>query len=61
MNPRHAFWRLWGWPLVMGLLTTVGLISALFSDGGAGDMLAWLTLGIPVGVCIWFGWVRKRR
>ena len=60
MNPRHAFWRLWGWPLVMGLLTTVGLISALFSDGGAGDMLAWLTLGIPVAVCIWFGWGRKR-
>lgn len=59
MKPKHAFWKLWGWPIVLGLLTTVGLISALFSDGGAGDMLAWLTLGIPVGVCIWFGWVRK--
>ncbi|MGJ7490766.1 hypothetical protein [Variovorax sp. ZT4R33] len=59
MKPRHTFWRLWGWPLVMGLLTTVGLISALFSDGGGGDMLAWFTLGIPVAVCAWFGWRRS--
>ena len=61
MKPRHAFWRLWGWPLVMGVLTTVGLISALFSDGGVGDMLAWITLGIPVAVCAWFGWRRSPR
>lgn len=61
MKPRHAFWHLWGWPLVMGVLTTVGLISALFSDGGAGDMLAWVTLGIPVAVCGWFGWRRSPR
>ena len=61
MKPRHAFWRLWGWPLVMGVLTTVGLISALFSDGGVGDMLAWVTLGIPVAVCVWFGWRRSPR
>lgn len=59
MKTRHAFWRLWGWPLVMGVLTTVGLISALFSDGGAGDILAWVTLGIPVAVCAWFGWRRS--
>ncbi|MCU4122319.1 hypothetical protein [Variovorax sp. N23] len=61
MKPRHAFWRLWGWPLVMGVLTTVGLISALFSDGGTGDMLAWVTLGLPVAVCAWFGWRRSPR
>ncbi len=54
MKPRHAFWRLWGWPIVLGVLTSVGLVSALFSDGGMGDMLAWLTLGIPVAVGIWF-------
>jgi hypothetical protein len=61
VKPRHAFWRLWGWPLAMGVLTTVGLISALFSDGGAGDMLAWVALGIPVVVCAWFGWRRTAR
>jgi hypothetical protein len=49
---------MWGWPVVLGLLTTFGLISALFSDGGLGDVLAWITLGIPVLVCAWFGWRR---
>jgi len=59
MKPRHPFWALWGWPLAMGLLTCIGLVSALFSDGGLGDMLAWLTLGIPAAACIWFGWLRR--
>ncbi|MDM0104934.1 hypothetical protein QTH97_08315 [Variovorax sp. J22R24] len=61
MKPhRGHFWRLWGWPIVLGLLTCIGLVSALFSDGGLGDALAWVTLGIPVGVGIWFGWCRRR-
>ncbi|MDR6885673.1 MULTISPECIES: hypothetical protein [Variovorax] len=58
MKPRHAFRRMWGWPIVLGVLTTVGLISALFSDGGVGDVLAWFALGIPVAVCAWYGWRR---
>ena len=61
MKQRHLFWALWGWPIAMGLLTSVGLVSALFGDGGFGDMLAWLTLGIPTAACIWFGWLRRSR
>jgi hypothetical protein len=62
-KPRHphAFRHLWGWPIVMGVLTTIGLISALFSDGGLGDAVAWVALGIPVAVCMWFGWRRPRK
>ena len=56
MKQHQGFWRMWGWPVMLGLLTTFGLISALFSDGGLGDVLAWITLGIPVVVCAWFGW-----
>ena len=55
------FWRLWGWPIVLGVLTTVGLVSALFSDGGFGDALAWFALGIPVAIGIWYGWCRRPR
>lgn len=58
MKPPHAFRRMWGWPIVLGVLTSIGLISALFSDGGLGDMLAWFALGIPVVVCAWYGWRR---
>lgn len=60
-RPRRAFWAMWGWPIVMGVLTAAGLVSALFSDGGFGDMLAWVALGIPVLTCIRFGWMRRRR
>jgi len=55
----HSFWRMWGWPIALGLLTTIGLISALFSDGGFGDMLAWFALGVPVVVGAWYGWRRR--
>ena len=53
------FRTVWTWPIVLGVLTTIGLISALFSDGGLGDMLAWVTLGVPVVVGGWFGWGRR--
>jgi hypothetical protein len=43
------FWRLWGWPLALGILTASGLLSALVSDGW-GDAWSWLALGIPVAV-----------
>ena len=52
---------IWGWPVLLGLLTTIGLVAALFSDGGFGDLLAGFCLGIPVAVGLWFGWLRPRR
>ncbi len=54
MNSR--FWQLWGWPLAFGLLSTTGLLSALFSDGGWGDAWSWLALGLPVLAMAWFSW-----
>ena len=57
-SPR--FWPMWRWPIVLGVLTAIGLVSALFSDGGPGDALAWVTLGIPVAAGLWFGWGRRR-
>jgi type II secretory pathway component PulF len=50
---------LWGWPLVLGILTAIGLVSALFSDGGFGDTLAGICLAIPVVLGIWHGWLRR--
>lgn len=40
-------------PVILGVLTSVGLISALVSDD-AGDVLAWLTVGAPVAVVLWY-------
>jgi hypothetical protein len=50
---------IWGWPVVVGAVTTVGLIAALFSDGGFGDGLAAVCLGLPVAVGLWFGWLSR--
>lgn len=49
---------IWGWPVVLGVVTGIGLVSALFSDGGFGDVLAGICLGVPVTVGLWFGWLR---
>lgn len=60
-DTRHgSFAFIWGWPIALGLLTAIGLVSALFSDGGFGDMLAGVCLGIPTAAGIWYGWLRRR-
>ncbi|GAA5786034.1 hypothetical protein [Chitiniphilus shinanonensis] len=50
---------IWGWPSLVGLLSGVGLVSGLFSDGGVGDVLAGVCLAVPVAVGAWFGWMRR--
>ncbi|MCS4510890.1 hypothetical protein [Xylophilus ampelinus] len=49
---------LWGWPVVMGLLSIFGLLAALVYDGW-GDTVSSIALAVPVLVIVWFGWVRK--
>jgi hypothetical protein len=48
MNTRKAN-RVWTWPIVLGLTSAAGLISALLGDGWA-DALSWACLGLPVAV-----------
>lgn len=50
--------RVWTAPIFLGVLATFGLISALLSEG-FGDYLAWLTLGIPVAVVLWYAPPRR--
>ncbi|TJZ65377.1 hypothetical protein [Chitiniphilus eburneus] len=59
-KPSHrSTTAIWGWPLLIGLSSGVGLVSGLFSDGGAGDVLAGICLAVPVAVGTWFGWLRR--
>lgn len=39
--------RIWLWPVLIGVLSTLGLIAGLVSEG-AGDWLSWLALAAPV-------------
>jgi hypothetical protein len=54
-----AFMRLWGAPIVLAVLTIIGLISALVGDG-VWDYLSAVALGIPVLAGAWYG-LRTRR
>ena len=44
--------RLWRAPLLLGLLTGIGLLSALLGDGWW-DHLSTLALAAPVAACAW--------
>lgn len=57
MSDRQRMWRA---PVVLGVLTASGLVSALVSDSW-GDAWSWVGLGIPVAVMAWYVRPRKPR
>lgn len=58
MNRR--FMALWGMPILLGILTVIGLLSALFGDG-IWDAVSAITLGAPVVVGAWFSLRRRKQ
>ncbi|MCF2493079.1 MULTISPECIES: hypothetical protein [Dyadobacter] len=50
---KSVFWKVWGLPIIIGILSAIGLLSALTGDGFY-DLLSWLTLGIPVVLAVWY-------
>jgi hypothetical protein len=51
--------QIWGAPIALGLMSVIGLASALLADG-LWDVLSWITLAAPVAVCVRGLW-RPRR
>lgn len=49
--------KVWFWPVIVGMLSAIGLLSALLYDG-LGDVVSWLTLLVPVALAAWYGGVR---
>jgi hypothetical protein len=48
------FLKLWGVPLLLGVLTIIGLVSALLGDG-IWDIVSAFALGTPLAVGTWYG------
>ncbi|MBN9340920.1 MAG: hypothetical protein ABT02_12675 [Comamonadaceae bacterium SCN 68-20] len=49
----RSLWLIFRWPLLIAMVSIVGLVSALVGDG-MWDALSWATLGIPaVGFSAW--------
>lgn len=46
---KSNFWKVWGMPIIIGLFSGIGLISALTGDD-IWDAVSWLALGFPVVV-----------
>lgn len=44
---KRSLWRMFRWPIAIGVLSAAGLVSALVGDG-PWDALSWLMLGVPV-------------
>ena len=45
--PRQTLAQIFTWPLVIGVLSTIGLVSALVGDG-LWDGVSWLALLLPI-------------
>jgi hypothetical protein len=43
-------WRIFRWPLLVAVVSAVGLLSALLGDGWA-DALSWILLGGVAAIC----------
>lgn len=56
---KQPFGPIWTAPVVLGVLTVVGLLSALLGDG-VWDALSALALGSVVAVGAWHGLRRKK-
>ncbi|MCQ4318066.1 hypothetical protein EA797_20355 [Stutzerimonas zhaodongensis] len=41
--------RIWLWPVLIGVVSTFGLVAGLVSEG-AGDWLSWLALAAPIAI-----------
>jgi hypothetical protein len=52
MNTRMSTSQIWGMPIVIGILSAIGLLSALLGDG-VWDALSWAALATPVVVTLW--------
>ncbi|SHH47278.1 hypothetical protein [Pollutimonas bauzanensis] len=59
MSGRSAFMRLWGAPIVLGLLTAFGLLAALLGTGWW-HWAAWFSLAIPIAVSLRY-WLAPRQ
>ncbi len=45
--------RVWLMPVLIGLLSAGGLVTALLDDG-VGEIFSWIALGLPVLISFWY-------
>jgi len=58
MSKQLSKTHIWRFPVTIGLLCMVGLLAALIADG-MWDALSWVTLAMPVLICLYFTFYHK--
>ena len=53
MSVRLSARQIWGMPVMLGILSVIGLVSGLLGDGGW-DVLSWVALSLPIVVIVWY-------
>ncbi|RLU00153.1 hypothetical protein [Ketobacter sp.] len=56
-SQRRSLWQIFRTPFWVGVLSAVGLVSALLGDGWM-DAVSWIGLAIPVVLCARYTWGR---
>ena len=46
--------NVWGWPILLAVLSGVGLFCGLWGDGWW-DWAGWIGVGVPPAMAVWFG------
>jgi hypothetical protein len=59
MRNHRTLGQIFAMPIVVGALSSVGLVAALVGDGWW-DAVSWLSLGLPVLLYLFFVMRRKR-
>ncbi len=54
-----TLWRVFGIPLLIAIVSLIGLLSALIGDG-LWDALSWAALALPLATILWH-WAKARR
>jgi len=57
-EPALSLRRIFGVPLLLAIVTVIGLVSALLEDG-IWDALSWVALALPMLVAAWAIWFRR--
>jgi len=47
--------QIWGMPVVLAVISAIGLLSALLGDGVWG-IVSWVALAMPVMISVWCAW-----
>ena len=53
----RPWWRVFGAPIVIGVLSLAGLLSALLA-GDLGRYFSWFGVGVPIAIAAW-AYLRK--